>query len=59
MKDFEGYNRWTLRAPMILCADSLHDDGAFVWGRDDDEEGHFKKQLFGPLHPLTLRSSHS
>ena len=25
LKDFEGYNWWTLRAPMILCADSLHD----------------------------------
>ncbi len=25
-------------------------------GRDDDAEGHFKKQLFGPLHPSTLRS---
>ncbi len=30
MKDFKGYNWWTLRAPMILCADSLHDDGASV-----------------------------
>ncbi len=35
-------------APMILCADSLHDDGASVWARDDDAEGHFKKQLFVP-----------
>ncbi len=26
-----GYNWCTLRAPMILCTDSLHDDGAFVW----------------------------
>ncbi len=25
----------------------------------DDSEGHFKKQLFGPLQPSTLRSSHS
>ncbi len=31
MKDFEGYNSWTLQAPMILCADSFHDDGASVW----------------------------
>ncbi len=30
MKDFKGYNWWTLRAPMILCADSLHDDAASV-----------------------------
>ncbi len=59
MKDFEGYNWWTLWAPMILCADSLHDDGASVWARDDDAKGHFKKQLFGPLHPSTLQSSHS
>ncbi len=51
MKDFEVYNWWTLRAPMILCADSLHDDDASVWARDDDAEGHFKKQLFGPLQP--------
>ncbi len=49
IKDFEGYNWWTLGAPMILCADSLHDDGASMWTRDDDAEGHFKKQLFGPL----------
>ncbi len=28
-------------------------------GRDDNAEGHIKKQLFGPLHPSTLRSSHS
>ncbi len=34
--------------------DPLHDDGASVWPRDDDAEGHFKKQLFGPLHPLKL-----
>ncbi len=54
MKDFEEYNWWTLRAPMILCADSLHDDGASVWARDDDAEGHFKKRLFGPLHPSKL-----
>ncbi len=33
LKDFEGYNWWTRRAPMILCADSLHDDGASVWWR--------------------------
>ncbi len=25
-----------------------NDDGASVWARDDDAEGHFKKQLFGP-----------
>ncbi len=31
--------------------DPLHDDGA---SRDDDAEGHFKKQLFGPLHPSKL-----
>ncbi len=34
--------------------DPLHDDGASVWPRDDDAEGHFKKQLLGPLHPLKL-----
>ncbi len=49
MKDFEGYSRWTLRAPVILCADSLHDDGASLWAWDDDAEVLFKK--FGPLHP--------
>ncbi len=59
VKDFEGYNWWTLRAPMILCADSLHDDCASVWTRHNDAEGLFKKELFGPLHPSTLRSSHS
>ncbi len=58
MKDFEGYNWWTLRAPMILCAESLHDDGASMSVRDDDAEGHFRKQLFGPLHLSNLRSSH-
>ncbi len=42
MKDFEGYNWWTLRAPMILCAESLHDDGASMSVRDDDAEGHFR-----------------
>ncbi len=42
MKDFEGYNWWALRAPMILCAESLHDDGASVWARDDDAEGQFQ-----------------
>ncbi len=36
---------------MIPCADSLHDDGASVWAWDVDAEGHFKKQLFVPLHP--------
>ncbi len=25
---------------MILCADSLHDDGTSVWAWDDDAEGH-------------------
>ncbi len=54
MKDFEGYNWLSLRAPMILCADFLHDDSASVWPRDDDTEGHFKKQLFGPLYPSKL-----
>ncbi len=39
--------------------DPLHDDSASVWPRDDDAEGHFKKQLLGPLHPSTLQSSHS
>ncbi len=34
MNDFEGYNWWTLRAPMILCADLFHDDGASVWARE-------------------------
>ncbi len=28
--------------------DPLHDDGASMWEQDD---GHFKKKLFGPLHP--------
>ncbi len=36
-------------APIILCTDCLHDDGTSVWAWDDDAEGHFKKQLFGPL----------
>ncbi len=36
--------------PPILCAESLHDDGTSMWARDDDAEGHFKTQLFGPLH---------
>ncbi len=58
IKDFEGYNWWTLWAPMILCADSLHDDGTSVLARDDDTQEHFKKQLFGPLRPSTLWSSH-
>ncbi len=58
MKDFEGYNWWTLRAPMILCAESLHDDGSSMSVQDDDAEGHFRKQLFGPLHLSNLRSSH-
>ncbi len=52
MKDFKGYNWWTLRVPMILCADFFHDDGASVLARDDDAEGHFKKQLFGPSTPF-------
>ncbi len=39
-----------------MLTDSLHDDGAF---RMMTAEGHSKKQLFGPLHPSTLRSSHS
>ncbi len=58
----EGFRRVQLMdtsAPKILSADSLHDDGASVWARDDGAEGHFKKQLFGPLHPSTLRSSQS
>ncbi len=25
-----------------------------LWAWDDDAEGHFKKQLFGTLHPSTL-----
>ncbi len=57
MKEFEGYNWWTLRPPMILCTDSFHDDGASIWTRDDDAEGHFKEQLFGtptPLNPSKL-----
>ncbi len=37
-------------ALMILCADSLHDDGATIWAWDDNAEGHFKKRLFDPLH---------
>ncbi len=39
---------------MILCTDSLDDDGVSIWAWDDDAEGHFKKQLFGPLHPSKL-----
>ncbi len=50
MKDFEGEK--LIRAPMILCTDSLHDYGAS--SPYNDAEGHFKKQLFGPLHPSTL-----
>jgi len=51
MKDFEGYNWWTLRAPMILCM--------MTAPPYDDAEGHFKKQMFGPLHPskLSLRKA--
>ncbi len=37
--------------PWSFWADCFHDDGAFLWAWDDDAEGHFKKQLFGPLHP--------
>ncbi len=54
MKDLKGYDWLTLRAPMILCTDSFHDDHASVWARDDDVEVHFKKQLFSPLHPSTI-----
>ncbi len=39
---------------MILCIDSLNDDSASVWKLDNDAEGHFKKQLFGPLQPSKL-----
>ncbi len=46
-------------APMILCADSFHDDGTTVWAQDNDAQEHLKKKLFGPQHPSTLRSSHS
>ncbi len=35
--------------PMIICAASFHDNSISIWARDDDAEGHFKKQLFGPL----------
>ncbi len=28
--------------------------GASVWARDNDAEGHFKKQLLGSLHPSKL-----
>ncbi len=48
-----------ISGPMILCTDALHDEGASVWARDDDAEGHFNKRLFGPLHPSSLQSSHS
>ncbi len=49
----EGFRRVQLMdtsALMILCADSLHDDGATIWAWDDNAEGHFKKRLFDPLH---------
>ncbi len=52
MKDFAEYNWWILRPPHDpFCLNSFHDDGASVWAWDDDTEGHFKKQLFSPLHP--------
>ncbi len=45
MKDFEGYDWWTLRAPWsfapILCM--------MTAPPYYDAEGHFKKHLFGPL----------
>ncbi len=44
-------------APMILCADSLHDDGAFVWAQDGDAEGHFKDTVVWsptPFNPSKL-----
>ncbi len=41
-------------APMILCKDSFHDDGASMWAQDD--EGHFKKIGWSltPFNPLKL-----
>ncbi len=49
MKDFKGYNWWTIWAPVILCADSV-----ILRAQDDDTEGHFKKQFFGHRHPSKL-----
>lgn len=42
---FGGYNWWTLWFfAQILC-------GASLLAQDDNGEGHFKEQLFGPLQP--------
>ncbi len=49
MKDFSTTDGHF--GPMILCAS--------MWARDDNAEGHFKKQLFGPQHPSSLLSCHS
>ncbi len=51
MKDFEGYKWWTLR--------DLPWSFAWLTPPPYDTEGHFKKQLFGPLRPSNLLSSHS
>ncbi len=52
IKDFEGYNRWTLRAHMILCAESLHDDGAFMWAWWCKQKGFSRNSC---LVPYTLQ----
>ncbi len=40
---------------MILCADSLHDDGVSVWARDDDAEGALQETVvWGSRDPLTV-----
>ncbi len=49
MKDFEVYNWWTLQPPLSFAQIVCMIDGTSVWAWDDDAEGHFKKQLFGPL----------
>ncbi|KAI2653902.1 putative RNA-directed DNA polymerase from transposon BS [Labeo rohita] len=60
---------WTLPDPIPLflspdllpvqlhCPIQIMAYNASVWSRDDDAEGHFKKQLFGPLHTSTLKLS--
>ncbi len=35
-------------APMILCADSFHDDGATVWAQDNVAQEHLKKSCLVP-----------
>ncbi len=42
--------------PKILSLDSLHDDGASIWARDDGAEEYFKKQVPYTLQPLEALS---